>query len=104
MYPMEYIWMAVETPVTNRAIVIDSGSTRIPALTCRPATGNQVNIVRSADAVGSGPAEHGHPDDERGHERAGRGGRAYPPGNGLAEAPSGNEVDYEAQQGKATMA
>ena len=46
--------MAVETPVTNKAMVIDSGSTRIPALTCRPATGNQVNMFRSANRSAAG--------------------------------------------------
>ena len=46
--------MAVETPVTNRAMVMDSGSTRIPALTWRPATGNQVNMVKSATRSAAG--------------------------------------------------
>ena len=35
--------MSVLTPVTKRAIVIDSGSTRIEAVTCRRSTENHVH-------------------------------------------------------------
>ena len=41
-------------PLTTRIMNTDSGSTRIPALTCRPATGNQVNIVRSEKRLAAG--------------------------------------------------
>ena len=42
MYPMEYRWISVPMPVTNSAIVIDSGSTRKPRSTWNPPAGSQV--------------------------------------------------------------
>ncbi|CAB4760509.1 unannotated protein [freshwater metagenome] len=42
MYPMEYKWISVPTPVTNRHIVIESGSTRNPTSTEKRPAGTQV--------------------------------------------------------------
>ena len=49
MYPIEYRWIKVETPVTNSAMVTERGSTSKAAFTCKPATGNQVNMLRMAN-------------------------------------------------------
>ena len=38
----EYRWISVLTPVMNRHMVIDSGSTSMPTGTCRPPAWNQV--------------------------------------------------------------
>src|SRR4051812_35124342 len=38
MYPIEYRWMSVPTPVTNRIIVDDNGSTRNRNCTLKPPT------------------------------------------------------------------
>ncbi len=90
--------MAVDTPVTNKAMVIDSGSTRIPALTCRPATGNQVNIVRSEKRSAAGrPSMVTQTMSVETKEPPG-GHRAHPPGHRLTEAPPGDQVDDEAEQ------
>src|SRR5689334_3513130 len=36
MYPIEYTWISAPTPVTNRIIVVDSGSTSIRHCTLKP--------------------------------------------------------------------
>ena len=41
MYPIEYRWISVPTPVTNSAMVIDSGSARNPTFTSNPPTWSQ---------------------------------------------------------------
>src|SRR5690348_1982312 len=43
MYPIEYRWMNIPTPVTNNTIVSDSGSASSAAFTCSPPDGIQVN-------------------------------------------------------------
>src|SRR5262245_33373739 len=59
MYPMAYRWMSDPTPVTNRAIVIDSGSARNPTSTRRSPTGIHSNRIwtkwRSSSASPSSP-------------------------------------------------
>ncbi len=45
MYPMEYRWISVAMPVTNRHMVIESGSARKPKSTWRPPTGSQSQSV-----------------------------------------------------------
>src|SRR4051794_2764447 len=49
MYPIEYRWISVPTPVTNSAIVMDSGSTRKAACTSRFPTWIQVNTFFVTD-------------------------------------------------------
>src|SRR3954467_7918522 len=44
MYPMEYRWMSVDTPVTNRIIVTESGSTSSDVLTLKPPDSIHVKI------------------------------------------------------------
>src|SRR5205814_4357197 len=47
MYPIEYRWISVPTPVTNRIIVTESGSARKPIFTTNPPDWNQVHNVRT---------------------------------------------------------
>ena len=45
MYPIEYRWISAPTPVTNRHIVMLSGSTRNARSTCSVPTGIQVKSL-----------------------------------------------------------
>ena len=47
MYPIEYRWISVPTPVTKRIIVTESGSTRKPIFTTKPPDWNHVQSVRT---------------------------------------------------------
>src|SRR5581483_193187 len=60
MYPIEYRWISVPTPVTNSTIVIDNGSTRKPSCTLRLPTGSHSNRIcctrRSCSGLSNNPA------------------------------------------------
>src|ERR1700684_3707774 len=45
MYPVEYRWISMLTPVTNMHLVIDRGATRAATFTCKPPTGIQLKYV-----------------------------------------------------------
>ena len=45
MYPMEYRWIRVPMPVTNSAMVIESGSARKATSTLKPPAGSHSNSV-----------------------------------------------------------
>ena len=88
MYPIEYRWISVPMPVTNSAIVIDSGSTRNPTSTSKPA---DVEPLEQRRRRGCGllvlAEERRRTRRRRGDERARRNAATgQPAGAGLADA------------------
>ena len=86
MYPMEYRWISVPMPVTNRHMVIDSGSTRKPKSTWRPPTGSHSKSVWVYCALLGAFAAEGDEHDDGGEERAADRGGGEPAGERLADA------------------
>ena len=98
MYPIEYRWISVPMPVTNRAIVIDSGSTKKPASTRSDPDGHPFEQHLGELAVVTVASQQADEHDAGGDERAGRGERRQPAGQGLAEASPDDEEHEEAGQ------
>ena len=83
-------------PVTNSAIVIDSGSTRNPTFTSKPPTCSQskrlTTWLRWCSSLAQERAEHHEGGDERAAAREG----GQPAGRRLAELAPEHEQDEEA--------
>ena len=56
--PIEYRWISALTPVMNMHMVTDSGSTRIPTGTVKPADVEPGEVVLDEDPVRLGQVEH----------------------------------------------
>ena len=49
MYPIEYMWISAPTPVTNRHMMIESGSASSARSTCSAPTGIHVKITSTLE-------------------------------------------------------
>ena len=87
MYPIEYRWISAATPVTNRIIVVESGSVEEAEVDAEGARLDPREAVAEVEPLVGGQRVQREEGDHRPHERErDRSAVADPAGDGLADA------------------